>query len=187
MLRLFIAIPTPPSVLPHLAAVRDTLRESRADVKWEPTEKLHCTIRFLGDTREDLVQPIAEALRRVGSSTQPFNVRYSGTGCFPSLRDPSIIWAGIENPDGRLTMLFESIEDAVSQFGFRRERRPFHPHVTLGRVKGPRRIRELLETLETVTLQSPPVMIHEIELVRSTLKPGGSEYALVAGFELKGK
>jgi RNA 2',3'-cyclic 3'-phosphodiesterase len=187
MLRLFIAIQTPPSILPSLVETRDALRDTRADVKWEPTEKLHCTIKFLGDTREELAAPISDALASLVNPTPPFPVRYTGTGCFPGQRDPRIVWAGMDDPDGRLNTLFETIDEAMYAFGIEREHRKFHPHVTLGRVKGPRRIRELLETMETVTLQSPPVMIHEIELVKSTLKPGGSEYSRVARFELEGE
>ena len=68
--------------------------------------------------------------------------------------------------------------------GFEREHRSFHPHVTLGRVKGAKKIAELLEMMETVTLENPPVMIHKIELVKSTLAPGGSVYSRVAGVKL---
>lgn len=187
MLRLFIAVPTPPSVLPSLAEVRDALRDSRADVKWEPTEKLHCTIKFLGDTPEERLQPITDALSQIASAAPPFGARYAGIGSFPGRHDPRIIWAGMEDPEGRLNMLFESIDEAMSRFGFERERRAFHPHVTLGRVKSLRRIRELLETMETVTLEHPPVMIQKMELVKSTLKASGSEYSLVANMKLEGR
>jgi RNA 2',3'-cyclic 3'-phosphodiesterase len=186
MLRLFIAIPTPPPVLPLLAEVRDTLRNSRADVKWEPTSKLHCTMKFLGDTKEELVQSICSALTQIGIATSPFSIHYAGLGCFPGRREPRIIWAGIEDPSKHLEHLFEGIDNAMSRFGFERERRAFHPHVTLGRVKGTRNIPELLDTMETVNFDHPPVMIHEIELVKSTLNPGGSEYSLVAKVELAG-
>jgi RNA 2',3'-cyclic 3'-phosphodiesterase len=184
MLRLFVAIPTPPPVLPLLVDVRDTLSNSRAEVKWEPTGKLHCTVKFLGDTKEDLVQSIVSALNQIGLATTPFNIHYAGLGCFPGRRDPRIIWAGIEDSSNQLKHLFEAIDDSMSQFGFERERRDFHPHVTLGRVKGTHNIRELLDTMETVNFDHPPVMIHEMELVKSTLKPSGSEYSRVARVEL---
>lgn len=186
MLRLFIAIPTPASILPSLSATREALRESRAEVKWEQTEKLHCTLKFLGDTKEELVTSITDSLSRIATATPPFAVRYAGVGCFPSRRDPRIIWAGMEDNGGQIKTLFEVIETAMSALGFESERRAFHPHVTLGRVKGSRRIGELLETMETITLQSPPVTIQEIELVKSVLKPSGSEYATVAHVALMG-
>jgi len=184
MLRLFIAIATPTSALPSLAKARDLLRESGADVKWEPTEKLHCTIKFLGDTREELVQPIVGQLSQIAGSTPPFSVCYKGVSCFPGRRDPRTIWAGIEDSEGAMKKLFEAVDEAMSSLGFEREGRAFHAHVTLGRVKGTRHIRELLDTMETVTLENPPVKIQEIDLVKSTLQPGGSRYALVAAMKL---
>ena len=184
MLRLFIGIATPPSALPSLARARDRLRESGADVKWEPTEKLHCTVKFLGDTREELVPPITDRLSQIASVIPPFRVSYRGVGCFPGPRDPRIIWAGMEDPECTLKELFRAADEAMSTLGFERERRAFHPHVTLGRVKGTRRIRELLASMETVILDNPPVAIQDIELVKSTLEPGGSRYSLVAEMKL---
>jgi RNA 2',3'-cyclic 3'-phosphodiesterase len=186
MVRLFISVPTPASVLPALAEARNTLRDSRADVKWEPTDKLHCTIKFLGDTQEEFVQEITNTLTNIGPDAAPLSIRYTGLGCFPGRRDPRIIWAGIADSSLQLKRLFDAIETEMSQLGFERERREFHPHVTLGRVKGTRRIGELLEMMETITFDHPPVVINEIELVKSTLKPGGSEYSLVARVALRG-
>ena len=96
----------PASILPRLSEIREILRGSRADVKWEPTEKLHCTIKFLGDTPEELVRRIVDALSEIGSATQPFSVAYKGIGCFPGRRDPRIIWAGMADPEGGLKTLF---------------------------------------------------------------------------------
>jgi RNA 2',3'-cyclic 3'-phosphodiesterase len=183
-IRLFISLPTPASILPHLAEIREILRGSQADVRWEPTEKLHCTIKFLGDTRDDLVEPVISTVRDVAVAIEPFSVGYTGVGCFPDPREPRIIWAGMKDPDCGMTRLFEAVEENMSRLGFKRETRAFHPHVTLGRVKGPRKLGVLLGTMETVTLENPPVMIHEIELVKSTLGPGGSVYSLVAGVAL---
>ncbi len=187
MIRLFISIPTPTSVLPRLAEARDILRESLADVKWEPTEKLHCTIKFLGDTPEELVRRVADALHEIGSATQPLSVAYEGIGCFPDRGDPRILWAGMKDPEDGIKWLFKAVEENVSRFGFERERRALHPHVTLGRVKSTRRLAVLLGMMETVTLKSPLVMIQEIDLVKSTLGAGGSVYSLVARAQLAGR
>lgn len=180
MIRLFVAIATPPGILPSLTAARDCLKESRADVRWEPAEKLHCTLKFLGDTREDLVAPVLESLATIARAIPPFNVVFRDIGCFPDRHNPRIIWAGLQDPAGDLKKLFDDVDNAMSGLGFERERRAFHPHVTLGRVTGSRRIPELLETMETVTLNNPPVTIQEMELVKSTLRQSGSAYSLVA-------
>jgi RNA 2',3'-cyclic 3'-phosphodiesterase len=179
MVRLFVAINTPPEIVPLLAGVRDRLESTHADVKWEPDEKLHCTLKFLGDTREEILPDIVSALGQVASSTPPFPTRYSGLGCFPDKREPRIVWAGMEDPDGDIQRLAQMVDTRMATLGFKTEQRIYHPHVTLGRVKGSRHMRELLATMETVTFVCSPVSLHEIELVRSELKPRGSVYTPV--------
>jgi len=180
MIRLFIAMNTPQEIVPLLAGVRDRLESTRAGVKWESDEKLHCTLKFLGDTREEVVPDIVSALGRAGSLTPAFPVTYSGLGCFPNKREPRIIWVGIEDPSGTLQELAQTVETYMAALGFKPEQRLFHPHVTLGRVKSSRRMRELLATMETVTFHCSPVSLREIELVKSELKSGGSVYTPVA-------
>jgi RNA 2',3'-cyclic 3'-phosphodiesterase len=177
--RLFVAIDTPAAVRPALIEVRDQLRAERSEVRWESDEKLHCTLKFLGDTREENIPRIVASLREVSRAGSPLTVTYAGLGCFPDRRDPRIIWAGIHDSGGALATLTTSIDMAMAQHGFEREKRPFHPHVTLGRVKGRRGLTELLATLETITFDCPPVVIQEIMLVHSELRPSGSVYSVL--------
>ena len=184
MPRLFIALATPPAVLPVMTAARDRLRTIRSDVKWEPDDKLHCTLKFLGDTRDDQVQPLKASLVALTATRTPIELGFGGLGAFPERGEPRIIWAGIRDTAKELARLAGDIDLLTASFGFERERRPFQPHVTLGRVKGQRGIRELLGTLETVTFDCPPVQIHEIVLVHSELRPSGSVYTVAARFAL---
>jgi 2'-5' RNA ligase len=179
MIRLFIAMNTPHEILPLLAGVRDRLKATRADVKWDSNEKLHCTLKFLGNTHEELLPDIISALGRVASLIPPFPVIYSGLGCFPDKQEPQIIWVGVEDLNGVLQKLAQTVGTHMAALGFEREQRPFHPHVTLGRVKSPRHLRELLAMMETVTFHGSPVSLGKIELVKSELKPGGSVYTVV--------
>jgi len=184
MIRLFIAINTPQEMLPLLAGVRDRLEPTRADVRWEPDGKLHCTLKFLGDTGEEVLPDIISALEGVASSTPPFPIRYSGLGCFPDKREPRIIWVGMEDANGILQRLAQTVETRMEALGFKPEQRIYHPHVTLGRVQSSRRMRELLAMMETVIFQSSPAFLREIELVKSKLKARGSAYTMVAKMTL---
>lgn len=185
-LRLFIAFDAPQEVKLEAAAIQDKLRQAQADVSWERREKLHCTVKFLGDTASDIVPSIEVALSQIGQTTPPFTVRYRGTGCFPGKRDPRILWLGIENPDGRLDLLFMHIERAMFNLGFTREDRRFHPHVTLGRVRSRRNQGNLLEMLETVTFDSAIFKVDEIMLMKSDLKHTGSAYTRIKSVRLVG-
>jgi RNA 2',3'-cyclic 3'-phosphodiesterase len=149
-------------------------------VQWEPDDKLHCTLKFLGDTPPDRVDPLVAALVTLAGRMKPVTAVYSGLGVFPERGEPRIVWAGIRDATRGLAALAAEIDVLTATFGFAKERRAFSPHVTLGRVKGSRGIRELLDILETVTFDCPPVQIHEVLLVSSELRPSGSVYTVAA-------
>jgi len=185
--RLFVAFDSPPEVKAKACDIQDQLREAHADVSWERQEKLHCTIKFLGDTPSELVPSITDALTDIGQSNPPFSIRYRGTGCFPNRRDPRILWLGIENQDGRLSTLFQMIDSRMESLGFKPENRQFHPHLTLGRVRSGRNQANLLKILENVTFESTIVATNEILLLKSELKPTGSVYTKIKFLPLVGK
>lgn len=175
-LRLFIAVETPSSIIPKIATIRDRLRTSDAHVRWEPDEKLHATLKFLGKTDERLLPEIVLYIRRVALTDSPLLLRYKGVGCFPNRRAPRVIWVGIEDLNGSLHSLQEKIQSVFIPLGFDREEREFHAHVTLGRVKDNGNIHSLLRMMESTTFESQAAEIREVALINSELKPNGSVY-----------
>jgi len=177
--RLFIALETPPDIKPRIRSLIADLKQIEAEVKWEPAEKLHATVKFLGNTDEELVGRIVESLNKICIEHGPISLMYSGLGCFPPGRRARVIWIGMKELTGALQQLARSVEDAMEGLGFEREQRTFTPHLTIGRVKGEKRIDPLLRKLETVTFDTEAVALRELILVRSVLKPGGSEYTIL--------
>lgn len=173
-LRLFIALPMPPEVAAWLGELSSELRRSGADVRWESTEKMHVTIKFLGDTPDGRLPELVSALDHVASSIAPFAATVGGIGAFPSLRSPRVLWVGLEESAGALRSLYGAIESELAGIGFAREERAFHPHVTLGRVRSQRSLARLLAMVESRTLERQPVQLHDVLLVKSELKPHGS-------------
>jgi 2'-5' RNA ligase len=178
-LRLFIALETPRSIIPQIAAIRDSLKASNADVRWEIDEKLHATIKFLGKTDEGLLPEIVSYIRGVCETKTPLSVVYRQVGCFPNRKAPRVVWVGMEDTNGPIVSLKKEIESVLAPLGFEKEEREFHPHVTLGRVKSERGVKSLLRMMESVTFESQPVEIREVSLVRSDLKPDGSVYTIL--------
>lgn len=185
LLRLFSAIETPADITPRIAAIRDTLRSCHADVRWEQEDKFHATLRFLGDIPDHLLPEIVSSIERVSEHFGPLTVRYHGIGCFPDRKRPRVVWVGVDETSGELRALQAAIEDALHTIGYEREERRFHAHVTIGRVRSHKNIHNLLETMESVTFESPPVIITALSLVRSDLKPGGSIYTTLKQFPLR--
>lgn len=182
--RTFIALDTPDIVRRALIELQSKLKEAEADVKWEPKEKLHATIKFIGNVEENNLSPVTKTIEECLKNVPKFEVRYSRLGCFPSSYQPRVIWIGCENTDGMLARIKESLDHVLLAHGFKKEERDFHPHVTLGRVKSSRRIKNLIPLLQSVNFQPNSTICHEILLMKSVLKSQGSEYSTIRSFPL---
>ena len=185
-MRLFIAIDTPSDIKAGILSIQQQLKAADARVTWEPADKLHTTLKFLGETQENALPDITKGLEAACLYYPAVALRYRSLGCFPSRRDPKVVWVGIDDVSGNLSLLHQTIETEVERFGFGRERRPFTPHLTLGRIKSNIHIDSLLTRMETVTFESPLATIRDIILVKSDLKPTGSVYTILKSIPLNG-
>ena len=175
-IRTFIAIDTPAEFKPEISNLQQQLIQSHADVRWEHENKFHITLKFLGDVKEKILPGLLTHLDTILSEYSPLHLTYRGVGCFPNLRYPKIVWVGAENNDGKLLELRTTIEDELISFGFQREKNQFTPHITIGRVRSERGTQDLISTLEKLTLEPRTFLITEIVVMKSVLKPSGSEY-----------
>jgi len=176
MIRTFIAIDTPAEFKPEVSTIQRQLMASHADVRWEHEEKFHITLKFLGDVKETMLPGIISQLETVITESPAFYLTYKDIGCFPNQRFPKIVWVGAHNNDGKLQELQTTIEDELISFGFKRERNSFTPHITIGRVRSERGIKDLISSIEKVTLEPRTFLITELLVMKSVLKPTGSEY-----------
>ncbi|MEK7248980.1 MAG: RNA 2',3'-cyclic phosphodiesterase [Bacteroidota bacterium] len=183
-LRLFIAIEIPADIRSQIADVEKELKSANADVRWEQSDKLHITLKFLGDTEEAKLLQVVSSLEEIALMTQRFTIKYSTLGCFPHKREPRIIWIGVEDLDSTLQPLAESVESSMASLGFEKEQKKFHAHATIGRVKSQRNVRDLLRRMESLTFESQPTTISEIVLLKSELKQRGSVYTRIKSFTL---
>lgn len=183
-LRLFIAIEMPTEIKSQIANVISELRSAQAEVRWEQPEKLHITLKFLGETSEDLLPQIVLLLEGVAEKTSPFTIKYSGLGCFPNIHEPRIVWVGVDDITDKIQPLVASIETEMASIGLEKEIKAFHPHVTIGRMKSRKNMSTLLRTMESITLESQPMSITEIVLIKSELKPAGSIHTIMQQFSL---
>jgi 2'-5' RNA ligase len=186
-LRCFIAIRVPGAVRKAIAETMDILKKSGADVKWVPEENVHITLKFLGSTNEASIGEIKESLHRSVAAYRPFSVRITGTGYFPAGRRPRVVWIGIDDA-GTVSDLQRNVEEVMVKFGYEREKRPFSPHLTIGRVKSDKRLAEMLKMLDTFREKRFGEMeIKEITLMKSELRSAGAEYSSLAEIPFGGR
>jgi 2'-5' RNA ligase len=173
-MRTFIAIDLDDSLKRALEALAGELRPLARSVRWIGASGMHLTLKFLG-----------EILEEVAPRHQIFGLVLEGTGTFPSGgRDPRVLWVGVA-PGPPLLALQEDIERELEKLGFEREKRPFHPHLTLGRVKFPSRLDHLVQEMRKHKDQRFGEMsVQKFTFFQSTLKPSGAEYAVLKEFRL---
>lgn len=144
--RIFVAIDIPSAdVVKKLAAVRDELVMTGADLKPVEDENLHITLRFIGEVEDEVVRKVCEALREI--KFKAFGVRVKGLGAFPTVARPRVIWAGVAEGSRELVSLHLDVERKLRSLGIPPEREEFVPHITLARVKSPRKSRELADAI----------------------------------------
>lgn len=184
--RSFIAIELTKEFKDKLSKIQDELRKSNADVKWVEPENIHLTLRFLGNVEEKKLEDIKRILERVSEKHPRFSMELSGTGCFPKMSLPRVIWIGIEKGKEELSKIFLELEDELENIGFKREKRGFSAHITIGRVRTPlNRIRLVEEIKKTSSLPKLNSPVNKITLFKSTLTPKGPIYEILHEVNLK--
>ena len=190
-IRTFIAIELPDLLKARLSELQQGLTKQTPPraVRWVSPEGIHLTLKFLGQTSVDKIEPIAKALTLACAPFSPFTCMAGGLGCFPNLRRPRVIWVAVEEPTGTISELQGAIERACSELGFKGERRAFHPHLTLGRLRDwasaqeRRAVGELIQRTEIPSLGVVAAKV--ISLIRSDLRPTGAVYTTLREIELK--
>lgn len=184
-MRTFVAVDVPDEHARAVGTVQERLRRCGADVRWVDPSSLHFTLKFLGELKADELGPVDEELRRVADAARPAMARLRGVGCFPSPRRPRVVWVGVEPADDRLSRLQSDIESRLAELGFSPDKRDFHPHVTLGRVKGGRGRNRLVEVLEAeADADIGEITVEEFVLFESRLSPQGARYEPVSTYSL---
>jgi 2'-5' RNA ligase len=168
-----------------LAGAADRLRETRAPVRWVRPEGMHLTLKFLGDTDEDRVKPLVEAVTVITQDIMPFPISVTGAGAYPNLRRPRVLWAGVIENSSTIQRLVMHIEEETEKLGWEREKRKFSPHITIGRVKGNMNIARLTAAMESIKDEHwGDQEVGEMVLYSSKLQPGGAVYERIHVFKL---
>jgi 2'-5' RNA ligase len=148
-------------------------------------ENLHITLKFLGGVDGERIAALVESLRAAVDGQRAFPLEIVGLGAFPSAMRPRVLWAGVADGLEPLTTVAGRVEAAMAAQGFPPEERGFSPHVTLGRVREPRRAPALTEALAAgATRPFGRVAVEAIALMRSDLSPRGARYSELASLPL---
>jgi 2'-5' RNA ligase len=182
-IRSFIALPTQLNAQQAIAGVQTHLKATQAAVKWESQDKFHITLVFLGNGEQSKLELLSTALVKSVQQFPPCTITYESLGAFPNVHTPRVVWIGIKTNQTVLDLQVET-ERLCAEFGFPKEDRKFHPHITLGRVKESRNLVRLTEAIKTITFEPIETFCSEILLMKSELHPSGSIYTILKSFPL---
>lgn len=179
-IRAFIAVELPPAAREELARVGHSLADSTTSgaVRWVRPEQIHLTIRFLGDTPVAQLPVIMAAIDAAAGDVPAFALALGGLGGFPNRRRPRVIWAGLDGGEREQSLfhqLTNGLDQRLASHGYAAEDKPFHAHLTLGRVKDPAGLNRLDWAVPVAPL---PVPMDALHLIESQLRPDGPVYTI---------
>ena len=183
-MRLFLAISLPTALRADLLLGTAPLRDAASAVRWLAPEKLHITVRFIGEQPDSFVPRAVAALAAAAQQTPALEIALRGLGAFPSWSRARVIWAGV-GYDPRLELLHHDLELACIALGLEVEGRPFRPHITLARLLPGER-----DSGRAIRLAARPLRVRggfrcaSVELMQSIPHATGHDYAPVASIPL---
>jgi len=195
MIRTFVAVeldaPLQQALAQAQAALRGRLEKSvgpDARIQWIKPASIHLTLKFLGDIPEERVSDIQATLARVAGGHRRFTMDVEGLGVFPDVRAPRVVWVGLTTHVDALKRLAADVEVALGVIGFVPEPKPFHPHLTLARIK--ERSRDVGRVLSAGRLLTQDaklgaLSVAAVSLMKSELRPSGSVYTRLCHLPLK--
>lgn len=185
-MRAFIAIELPGEVKrqlgDHIAALRAGLNDRV--VRWSNPDTTHLTLRFIGDIDGNQLAQVKEAMDQAVAGIPSFDIHnQDALGCFPAWNRPRVFWIGLEGSGKTLSQLNHAIERELRERGFAPERRPFHPHLTIGRAQrgaGGKEMADAAQLLRERRLSSVgTVSVTQISLMQSDLRPTGAVHTQI--------
>jgi 2'-5' RNA ligase len=198
----------PKAVLAGLATTQEQVRRYligeglERNLRWSPVKNLHLTLRFLGDTTPNQCKAVAARLNEVAASHAPFTLSVDVSGRaldgFPNLRQPRVLWSGVEGDLDALHHVQAALEASVQALGFAPEEKAYSPHLTLARAArdaGRRALNETGSAIEKYRQQLPVITgaassdlirfpVEQLIFYQSELGAGGSRYTVLATLSL---
>lgn len=181
VVRSFIAIALSSEIQARLTQVSTELQAQLkgVPVRWVPVENIHLTLKFLGDVSTTNLEMLKSSLQGEVAGHNPFEISVGDLGAFPNLRRPRVIWVNVQAPF-ELSAVQHGIEAQMGRLGYPPEERPFHAHLTLGRVArtaSPQDLQNIFIVFSKYKIGFlGATRVLTVNLYKSDLKPGGAVY-----------
>jgi 2'-5' RNA ligase len=185
-LRTFIAVDLGKPIRERIVLLQESLARTGNEVKWVEPENIHLTLLFLGEVDDRELISVCRAVSDVGKWLAPFVISVEQIGCFPNLRRPRILWVGVGTGAPEVVALHDALEPPLLALGcYRREDRPYTPHITCGRARGDAISFKLTEAIAKKSdWQAGETEVGEVLVMSSELTPKGPIYTVLSRAKL---
>jgi 2'-5' RNA ligase len=185
-MRTFIAVELPEKIKKEIEELQAPLKRTDASVSWVKPGNIHVTLKFLGEVPEEKIGEVFSATQKALEGATKFTMNLKGTGAFPNLKRPRVIWIGAGSGEEELSSLASRIEQEMEKIGFAREKRRFSAHFTIGRVKSPKNVERLMEMVTSSDFETEEIQVNEVVVMKSQLDPRGAIYTPLKKIPLVG-
>ncbi len=184
-MRTFIAIDLDENIKNNISELLRKLDKGSKNIRWVKSQGMHMTLKFLGEVTKERICEVESVLKRISKEYHPFQLELMGTGAFPpGTKSPRILWIGVRQSES-LIKIQSSLENELDKIHFPKEKRTYHPHLTLGRIKIPHHLGSILFILDQHReYEFGQMTVSRMTLFLSTLKPTGAEYTKLSEFPL---
>jgi len=147
----------------------------RAKITWVPPDRLHLTIRFIGEIDDANAAAVCKALDRPIPVVH-FDLGLAGAGAFSKSGSPRVLWIGVADGREQLVAIEREVTLRLAPLGVPEEDRAYSPHLTLARVREPAGLRTATLLNGLTDRHVGTVRIDAITLFHSKLSPKGPAY-----------
>jgi len=163
-------------ILSRITSILSSLQSLGGDLKPVERENIHLTLKFLGNVPTPRLSEVKSSLQQLIFPL--FTAEIKGAGAFPNLNHMNVIWVGVEEGWSQVEQIYEQVEKLLSVLGFRRENRPFSPHITIARVRSGRKRDEIANFLRHLGDESfGTITVDKVRLKQSILSSSGPKYS----------
>jgi 2'-5' RNA ligase len=179
MSRLFVGIALNDAVRDFAAEVCGRLTDAGLIAGFQPREKLHATVAFIGSVAPERYEAVTEAVSAAAAACRQFTIRFDSLGGFPKAAKARVLWIGCASPHALYLKCAAAVRQNLEALGFSFSDEAV-AHVTLARFKTPLRGLPEIQLPAAVTQN-----VHELTLFESTPAGGTTRYAICNTFALR--
>lgn len=184
LLRTFISVTLPKKIVSVSNMLKTTVISKKDNVKWVNPGNIHMTLKFLGNTPFEATDEINDVLKNMVVNYSLMEFTITGTGCFPKIERPRVLWLGVE---GEITQLQDFVSDLnikLGKLGFPLDQNKYIPHITLARITYPPKDTPDITNFIYTSYEPLKFNISRIRFISSELFPKGPIYSILGTYFL---